>query len=284
MRLLRHGPAGQEKAGLVDTNGVIRDLSGHVSDIDRQVLSPRALAGLAAIPTHTLPEIDPAVRVGPPVADIGKIVAIGLNFTDHAEESGMALPVEPIIFIKAVAATGANDPIVIPKGASKTDWEVELGLLIGARAQHVEEQDALEHVAGYCICNDVSERQFQLEGTGQWTKGKSCDSFAPVGPWLVTRDEVPDVQNLGMWLEVNGRRYQDSSTSRMVFGAAALVSYVSRFMTLYPGDLIETGTPAGVGMGQKPESVYLRAGDELRLGIEGLGEQRQKCIDWAGEQ
>jgi len=283
MKLLRHGPPGREKPGMLDHRGTVRDLSEHITDISAEMLSPARLAELARIPAEALPEVEAGARIGPPVQRFGKIVAIGLNFTDHAEESGMALPAEPIIFMKAVAASGPDDDIVIPKGSSKTDWEVELGIVIGSHAQHVDEGEALDYAAGFCVCNDVSERGFQLEGTGQWVKGKSADTFAPVGPWLVTRDEMPDAGALDMWLEVNGHRYQDSSTARMVFGPATLIAYVSRFMTLHPGDLIETGTPAGVGMGQKPDPVYLKPGDTLRLGIDGLGEQRQRCVAWPGE-
>jgi len=282
MRLLRYGPAGDERPGLIDEDGRIRDLSDKVPDIAGEILSPRGLDRLAALDVATLPVVAGPIRYAPCVGKIGRIVCIGLNYSDHAAEAGMPVPEEPIIFIKACPPTGANDPIIIPKGAEKTDWEVELGIVIGSKAQHVSTDDALSHVAGYCVCNDVSERHFQIERSGQWTKGKSCDSFAPIGPWLVTRDEVPDPQALDMWLEVNGKRYQNGSTKTMVFGAAALVSYLSRFMTLYPGDVISTGTPPGVGMGQKPAPIYLKPGDEVHLGIAGLGEQRQTCVAWPG--
>lgn len=278
MKLLRYGAAGAEKPGLLDAHGHIRDLSEHVSDIGPDTLAPQGLAALAGIDARDLPRVDPGVRLGPCVTGIGKIVAIGLNYTDHAAEAGMALPSEPIIFMKAVAASGPDDPIALPPGSQKTDWEVELGVVMGSRARHVSEAEALTHVAGYCLCNDVSERAFQLEGTGQWVKGKSYEGFAPVGPWLVTPDEIPDVQNLALWLEVNNERRQDGNTGKMVFGVASLIAYVSRFMTLHPGDLIETGTPAGVGMGHKPEPTYLSPGDVVRLGIEGLGEQRQEYL------
>jgi len=278
MKLLRFGPSGKEKPGLLDAAGRIRDLSAHVPDIDLRLLDGRALDALRGIDPATLPEAPHAARVGPCVAHIGKLVCVGLNYSDHAAESNMPVPTEPILFLKPSSAVcGPDDDVEIPRGSSKTDWEVELGVVIGRRAKYVSEAKAFEYVAGYCIVNDVSEREFQLERQGQWDKGKGHDTFAPVGPWLVTRDEVPDPQALGMRLDVNDRRYQSGSTRTMVFGVAALVSYISRFMTLEPGDIVSTGTPPGVGMGQKPP-VYLKAGDVMSLGIDGLGEQRQRCI------
>ncbi len=279
MKLLRYGPVGREKPGAVDARGRVRDLAGLVGDIDLRELTPRRLAELARIELESLPEVPAGERLGACVAPIGKVVCVGLNYSDHAAESGMSVPTEPILFLKPSSAVcGPNDDVQIPRGSRKTDWEVELGVVIGTRAKYVEEVDALDHVAGYCVVNDVSEREFQLERQGQWDKGKSHDTFAPVGPWLVTRDEIPDPQALSMWLEVNGRRFQDGSTKTMVFGVRELVAYVSRFMTLEPGDVISTGTPPGVGMGQKPP-VYLNVGDVMRLGIEGLGEQRQACVN-----
>jgi len=278
MKLLRHGPAGLEKPGAVDAGGKVRDLSGLVTDIDLRDLTPQRLAELAQVDLTALPEVPSGVRLGPCVAPIGKVVCIGLNYSDHAAESGMPVPTEPILFLKPSSAVcGPNDDVQIPRGSRKADWEVELGVVIGRRAKYVEEGDALDHVAGYWVVNDVSEREFQLERQGQWDKGKAHDTFAPIGPWLVTSDEIPDPQALSMWLEVNGRRFQGGSTRTMVFGVRELVAYVSRFMTLEPGDVISTGTPPGVGMGQKPP-VYLGAGDVMRLGIEGLGEQRQLCV------
>jgi 2-keto-4-pentenoate hydratase/2-oxohepta-3-ene-1,7-dioic acid hydratase in catechol pathway len=280
MKLVRYGPVGQEKPGLIDGAGALRDLSGRVRDIDGATLAPERLAELKAIDPATLPKVPGNPRLGPPVAGVGKIVAVGLNFSDHAAESGMEAPAEPILFMKAVTAlSGPNDPVVIPPGAEKTDWEVELAIVIGSRARHVEERNALSYVAGYTICNDVSERAYQFDRLGQWVKGKSYDSFAPLGPWLVTTDEIPDPQSLRMWLEVNGERMQDGSTATMIFGVAHLVSYISRFMTLEPGDVIPTGTPPGVGMGRKPPR-FLKPGDVMRLGIDGLGEQRQECVAW----
>lgn len=282
MKLLRYGPKGLERPGLVDAHGRVRDLREHIDDITAAALADGSLNELGKVDIDSLPLVAEPGRPGPCLKDIGRIIGIGLNYADHAAESGMPIPEEPIIFTKTCRASGANDPIIIPKGAVKTDWEVELGVIIGKHAQYVEEAEALSHVAGYCVVNDVSERAYQLEHGGQWTKGKSCDSFAPVGPWLVTRDEVPDPQNLEMWLEVDGHRYQDGSTRTMVYGVTHLVSYLSQFMTLYPGDLVATGTPPGVGMGQKPEPVYLEAGNIVSLGIRGLGEQRQECRDWPG--
>ena len=278
MRLLRYGLPGQEKPGLLDADGRIRDLSAHVDDIAGAALLPDGLDRLRAIDPATLPLVEGNPRLGPCVGRVGKMVCIGLNFSDHAAETGMAVPPEPIIFMKATSAiVGPNDPIELPRGSEKTDWEVELAFVIGKTAKYVSEDEAMDHVAGYCIVNDVSERAFQIEKQGQWTKGKSCDSFGPTGPWLVTRDEVEDPQKLKMWLEVNGHRYQDGSSATMVYGVRYLVSYLSRFMSLQPGDIVSTGTPPGVGMGQKPQ-VFLKAGDVVELGIEGLGTQRQTVV------
>jgi 2-keto-4-pentenoate hydratase/2-oxohepta-3-ene-1,7-dioic acid hydratase in catechol pathway len=278
MKLLRYGPPGAEKPGVLDGEGRIRDLSAHVADIAGATLSPDGLAALAALPLDSLPIVDPAVRLGPCVTGTGKFICIGLNYSDHAAETGATVPTEPVIFMKATSAIqGPNDPVEIPRDSVKTDWEVELGVVIGKTAKYVSEEDALDHVAGYCVINDLSERAFQLEHQGQWTKGKSADTFGPVGPWLVTKDEVADPQALDMWLEVNGHRYQNGSTRTMVYGVAFVVSYLSRFMSLRPGDIISTGTPPGVGLGQKPP-VYLKAGDRMELGIQGLGQQRQICV------
>jgi ureidoglycolate lyase len=278
VKLLRYGPPGAEKPGLLDAQGRIRDLSGIVTDIGGATLLPDGLARLRTTDPMSLPLVEGNPRFGPCVAGIGKFVCIGLNYADHAAESGHPVPDEPVIFMKATSAVcGPDDDVEIPRGSEKTDWEVELGVVIGKPAKHVDEAQALEHVAGYCVINDLSERSFQIERGGQWTKGKSHDTFGPIGPWLVTRDEVPDPQNLGMWLEVDGKRYQDGSTRTMVFGVAFLVSYLSRFMRLRPGDVISTGTPPGVGLGQKPP-VYLRPGQTIRLGIEGLGEQTQRTV------
>lgn len=282
MKLLRYGNQGAEKPGALDVNGIIRDLSGIVADITGDNLSDDALAVLGKIDLSTLPEIPADTRLGSCVGNIGKFLCIGLNYSDHAKEAGMPAPEEPILFMKATTAVvGPNDDVVIPKGSVKTDWEVELGVVIGKTAQHVALEEALIHVAGYCVINDVSERAFQLEHGGQWVKGKSCDTFGPTGPWLVTRDEIPNPQALSMWLEVDGKRYQNGSTSTMIFGVAELVSYCSRFMTLEPGDVLSTGTPPGVGMGIKPEPVYLRAEQVMTLGIEGLGVQRQTCVAYS---
>jgi 2-keto-4-pentenoate hydratase/2-oxohepta-3-ene-1,7-dioic acid hydratase in catechol pathway len=284
MKLLRFGPKGNEKPGLRDNEGVLRDLSGVLPDLNAAALGKDSLARLAALDPRRLPAVAEPVRMAPIVADIGKLICVGLNYSDHAAESGMAVPAEPVLFTKATSAIiGCNDPVVLPRGSVKTDWEVELGIVIGTRARYVEPDEALDYVAGYCVVNDLSEREYQLERGGQWDKGKGCDTFGPVGPWLVTADEVPDPQNLDMWLEVNGKRYQAGNTSTMVFGVAHLVSYISRFMTLNPGDVISTGTPPGVGMGQKPAPVYLKPGDEMRLGIAGLGEQRQTVHAWNPE-
>ena len=279
MKLLRYGPEGYEKPGVLDQGGKIRDLSGVVGDIGGATLSDEGLARLARLDAAALPEVDGSVRLGPCVAGTGKFICIGLNYADHAAESGMAVPSEPIIFMKATSAIcGPNDPVIIPRGSEKTDWEVELAVVIGKRAKYVAEADAMGYVAGYAVSNDVSERAFQTERQGQWTKGKSADHFGPTGPWLVTRDEVADPQALPMWLSVNGVKRQDGSTKTMVYGVRFLVSYLSQFMSLEPGDIISTGTPPGVGMGLKPP-VYLKAGDVIELGIEGLGSQRQVCID-----
>ncbi|MFT5867673.1 MAG: 2-keto-4-pentenoate hydratase/2-oxohepta-3-ene-1,7-dioic acid hydratase in catechol pathway [Gammaproteobacteria bacterium] len=278
MKLLRFGPDGAEKPGIIDANGTIRDLSGLVPDIAGEVLSPEGLAQIAKLDLSTLPAVPADTRFGPCVAGTGKFICIGLNYADHAAESGMDVPTEPVVFMKATSAIcGPNDPIVIPRGSTKTDWEVELAVIIGKRAKYVTEEDALDYVAGYAITNDVSERAFQLERLGQWTKGKSCDNYGQIGPWLVTRDEVADPQNLPMWLTVNGKTMQNGSTSTMVYGVAYLVSYLSQFMSLHPGDVISTGTPPGVGMGQNPQQ-YLRPGDVVALGIEGLGQQQQDTI------
>jgi 2-keto-4-pentenoate hydratase/2-oxohepta-3-ene-1,7-dioic acid hydratase in catechol pathway len=275
MKLVRYGARGAEKPGIVDADGKIRDLSAHVSDINGAALTDQALATLAAIDVGSLPVVAQDMRLGACVGDIGKLVCVGLNYSDHAAESNMPVPVEPILFMKATSAiNGPNDPVIIPRKSEKTDWEVELGIVIGKRAQYVDEANALDFVAGYCVVNDVSERFFQIESTGQWTKGKSADTFAPIGPWMVTKDEVADPQALGMWLDVNGKRYQNGSTATMIFGVKTLVSYISQYMTLEPGDIIPTGTPPGVGQGQNPPK-FLRPGDNVRLGIEGLGEQDQ---------
>ncbi|MFY7776909.1 MAG: fumarylacetoacetate hydrolase family protein [Elstera sp.] len=278
MKLLRHGPSGAEKPGILDKDGRIRDLSAHVGDIGGRWLAPEGLATIAALPLDSLPLVDASTRLGPCVTGTGKFICIGLNYSDHAAETGASVPTEPVIFMKATSAIqGPNDPVEIPRGSEKTDWEVELGVIIGKTAKYVSEADALDHVAGYCVINDLSERAFQIERQGQWTKGKSCDTFGPLGPWLVTKDEVPDPQNLDMWLEVNGHRYQNGSTRTMVYGVAFVVSYLSQFMSLQPGDVISTGTPPGVGLGQKPP-VYLKVGDRMELGIQGLGQQAQVCV------
>lgn len=275
MKFLRYGETGQEKPGLLDADGNIRDLSAHVSDLSGAVLSPEALAKLGSLDVNALPKVEGNPRLGPCVAGTGKFICIGLNYADHAAESGMAVPPEPVIFMKATSAiVGPNDDLLIPRGSEKTDWEVELGIVIGKTAKYDSEDDALDYVAGYCTLHDVSERAFQIERAGQWTKGKSCDTFGPTGPWLVTKDEVADPQDLKMWLTVNGETMQDGSTKTMVYGVRHLVSYLSQFMSLQPGDIISTGTPPGVGMGMKPPR-YLKAGDVVELGIEGLGSQKQ---------
>ncbi|HTU09943.1 MAG TPA: fumarylacetoacetate hydrolase family protein [Allosphingosinicella sp.] len=284
MKLLRYGPRGAEKPGLLDADGHIRDLSDVIPDLGPVALSPGGLERLRRIDPASLPRVEGTPRLGPPVAGSRKFIAIGLNYADHAAESGLPVPDEPVIFTKAVSCIqGPDDPVVIPRGSVKTDWEVELGVVIGSRASYVAEADALACVAGYCLVNDISERDFQLNRGGTWDKGKGCDTFGPVGPWLVTADAVADVHALPMWLEVNGRRVQDGNTATMVFGVAKLVSYVSEFMTLEPGDIITTGTPPGVGMGQKPEPWYLKPGDVMTLGIDGLGTQRQAVVAWSPE-
>jgi len=281
MKLIRWGLKGAEKPGLVDKAGALRDLSGQIGDITPDRLSPDGLKRLAAIDGSGLPKVPEGARLGVPLSGISKIVCVGLNYADHAAETGAKIPKEPILFLKAVSSlNGPNDDIVIPRGAVKTDWEVELGVVIGTRTSYVNEQDALNHVAGYCTINDVSEREYQSERGGQWDKGKGCDSFAPVGPWLVTRDEIADTQNLKLWTEVNGVRRQNGSTRTMIFDVRTLVSYISHFMTLMPGDIIATGTPPGVALGMKPPQ-YLKAGDTLRLAVEGLGEQNNRLIAWA---
>lgn len=278
MKLLRYGARGREKPGIVDSNGSVRDLSAHMPDIAGDFLRDEALAKIAALDLSALPEVK-VDRYGPCVGQVGKFICIGLNYSDHAAESGLQVPPEPVIFAKATSAIcGPNDDIEIPRGSTATDWEVELGVVIGRHAKYVDEADALDHVAGYCLVNDVSERDFQNKRAGQWTKGKSADTFGPIGPWLVTRDEVPDPQDLHMYLEVNGKRMQDGNTKTMVYGVAYVVSYLSRFMSLQPGDIISTGTPPGVGMGVKPDPVYLKPGDRMELGIAGLGTQRQNVI------
>ncbi len=278
MKLLRYGPKGQEKPGLLDADGQLRDLSAHVPDIAGETLLPATLARLAALDPASLPKVEGNPRLGACVGQIGKFICIGLNYSDHAAETGATVPPEPVVFGKWTSAVvGPNDDVEIPRGSVKTDWEVELGVVIGQGGRYIDEADALKHVAGYCVINDVSEREFQIERSGTWDKGKGCDTFGPTGPWLVTPDEVPDPQNLKMWLEVDGHRYQDGSSATMVYKVAFLISYLSRFMSLQPGDVISTGTPPGVGMGQKPQ-VYLRAGQVMRLGIEGLGEQRQQVV------
>jgi len=278
MKLCRYGKAGAEKPGLIDQEGTLRDLSGVVGDITADVLADEGLRRLAAIDPATLPRVDGSPRYGTPVAHVGKMICVGMNYADHAAETQAPVPEQPVLFMKATTAIGgANDTVVIPRGSVKTDWEVELGVIIGAVTRDVSIDEALGYVAGYAVINDLSEREFQLEHGGQWVKGKSCDTFGPIGPWLVTRDEVADPQNLSLWLEVNGHRYQNGNTRTMVFGVAHLVSYISRYMTLMPGDVISTGTPAGVGLGLKPPT-YLKPGDVIELGIEGLGRQRQDVV------
>jgi 2-keto-4-pentenoate hydratase/2-oxohepta-3-ene-1,7-dioic acid hydratase in catechol pathway len=278
MKLLRVGDAGKERPAIVGADGTLRDLSGVVGDIAGAALLPASIGELRKIDPMDLPPVVGKPRIGPCIGSVGKFVCIGLNYSDHAAESGMAVPAEPVVFMKATSAIcGPYDDVIIPRGSEKTDWEVELGVVIGKEARYVTEQEALTHVAGYCVVNDVSERAFQFEGTGQWVKGKSADTFGPIGPWLVTPDEITDPQVLNLWLEVDGHKYQHGSTSTMIFGVAHLISYLSRFMSLQPGDIVSTGTPPGVGLGQKPP-VYLRPGNIIRLGIEGLGEQRQTVI------
>ena len=278
MKLLRYGDPGREKPGLLDSDGAIRDLSAVIADVAGDALLPDALERLRRLDRAALSRVDGRPRLGACVGRVGKFICIGLNYSDHAAESGMPVPAEPILFMKATSAIcGPDDNVMIPRGSQKTDWEVELGVVIGKPAKYVIEKDALSHVAGYCVVNDLSERAFQLEGTGQWVKGKSADTFGPIGPWLVTADEVPDPQNLDLWLEVDGRAYQRGTTEHMIFSVAHLVSYISTFMSLQAGDIISTGTPPGIGMGQKPP-VYLRPGQRMRLGIEGLGQQNQLVV------
>jgi ureidoglycolate lyase len=279
MKLLRHGPKGQEKPGMLDAEGTIRDLSGVIDDLRGGALSPDGLAKLAALDPASLPKVAGSPRIGPPVAGMMNFVCIGLNYADHAAETGAPIPKEPIVFLKSLGAlNGPNDNVVIPRGSVKTDWEVELAVVIGTRAKYVSEERALDHVAGYTICNDVSEREWQAERGGTWDKGKGFDTFGPLGPWLVTKDEVADPQDLAMFCEVDGQRMQDGSTRTMIFGVAKLVSYVSQCITLHPGDVISTGTPPGVGLGKKPTPVFLKAGQTMRLGIAGLGEQVQRVV------
>ncbi|MEK9639325.1 MAG: fumarylacetoacetate hydrolase family protein [Alphaproteobacteria bacterium] len=278
MKLVRFGAAGYEKPGVIDEHGNLRDLSAHIDDITAQNLSDERLSELSKVNLNTLPIMDKSTRLGPCVSGVGKFICIGLNYADHAKEAGMEVPPEPVIFMKATSAIcGPTDPILLPRGSVKTDWEVELAVVIGKKAKYVELEDAMSYVAGYAASNDISERTYQLEGSGHWTKGKSCDSFGPLGPYLVTKDEIPDPQNLSMWLSVNGQKMQDGSTSTMVYGVAFLVHYISQFMSLMPGDIISTGTPPGVGLGMTPP-VYLKPGDIVTLGVEGLGEHNQMVI------
>jgi ureidoglycolate lyase len=279
MKLVRYGEAGKEKPGILDVQGAIRDLSGVVKDIDATAVSPQGLAKLRGVKVDGLPKVSGKPRLGPPIANVPKLVCIGLNYADHAKESNQPIPAEPVVFMKAISAiTGPNDDVKLPKGSKKGDWEVELAFVIGKKAQSVTEADALNYVAGYMICNDVSEREWQLEHGSQWSKGKSFDTFAPLGPWFVTADEIKDPQNLSMWLNVNGQRKQTGNTNTMIFGVRKLVSYLSYMCTLTPGDVVSTGTPPGVGMGIKPAPQFLKSGDEMQLGIDGLGEQKQKVI------
>jgi 2-keto-4-pentenoate hydratase/2-oxohepta-3-ene-1,7-dioic acid hydratase in catechol pathway len=281
MKLVRYGDAGSERPGRIGADGVLRDLSQHISDISPSVIAENAFARLADVDDERLPVVHGRQRLGPPVGAVGKVVLIGLNYRDHAAESGLPVPERPVIFLKATTAiSGPTDPVVIPRDAQTVDWEVELGIILGRTARYVEKADALSYVAGFCVMNDVSERTFSEDNGGNWTKGKSCDTFGPMGPWLVTLDEVADPQRLGIWLEVNGKRYQNSNTSNMVFGVAELVSYVSKFMTLQPGDVISSGTPGGVGLGRKPP-VFLKPGDVMRLGIDGLGEQLLEVVPFS---
>jgi 2-keto-4-pentenoate hydratase/2-oxohepta-3-ene-1,7-dioic acid hydratase in catechol pathway len=279
MKLLRYGQAGAEKPGLLDADGNIRDLSAHVPDIDGTTFAPETLARLKRLDPASLPLVTAASRIGPCVGKVGKFICVGLNYADHAAESGMEVPAEPVLFFKATSAIcGPDDDIIIPRGSQKTDWEVELGVVIGKEARYIDHAQALDHIAGYCVINDLSERAFQMERGGQWVKGKSADTFGPIGPWLVTRDEVADPQNLALWLEVDGHRYQNGNTRTMIFDVPFIVAYISQFMSLQPGDVISTGTPPGVGLGIKPAPVYLKAGQTMRLGIDGLGEQHQRTV------
>jgi ureidoglycolate lyase len=283
MKLLRVGAKGAEKPAILHSDGTYRDLSSIVPDLKGDALTPAGIAKIRAADPGKLPVLDAKLRIGPCVGFTGKFICVGLNYADHAAETGAAIPAEPILFQKATSAImGPNDTVVIPKNSKKPDWEVELAIVIGKEARYIEEKDALDHIAGYCVCNDLSERHFQSERGGQWTKGKSADTFGPIGPWLVTPDEVPDPQNLKMWLEIDGHRYQDGNTKTMIFGVKHVVSYISQFMSLQPGDVISTGTPPGVGMGIKPEPIWLKPGNKIRLGIEGLGEQNQDVVAYAG--
>ena len=280
MKLLRYGEKGQERPALLDNNGDLRDLSAVVTDIAGDTLSPQSIARLQDIDPATLPLVQGSPRIGACVGQVGKFICIGLNYADHAAETGAAIPAEPVVFNKWTSAiVGPNDNVEIPRNSRKTDWEVELGVVIGKGGRYISESDALEHVAGYCVINDVSEREFQLELGGTWDKGKGCDTFGPLGPWLVTRDEIADPHQLDLWLEVDGKRYQNGNTRTMIFQIPKIVSYLSQFMSLQPGDVISTGTPPGVGLGVKPDPVYLRAGQHIRLGISGLGEQNQRTVD-----
>jgi 2-keto-4-pentenoate hydratase/2-oxohepta-3-ene-1,7-dioic acid hydratase in catechol pathway len=281
MKLMRYGAKGAEKPALVDAQGLVRDLAGELVDITAHTLTPHGLQRLRDINPATLPVVSDPGRIAVPWSGMQKFICVGLNYADHAAESNLPVPAEPILFTKTLSSVvGCNDAVVLPQGSVKSDWEVELGVVIGSKARYVAEADALKHVAGYCVVNDISEREYQIERGGTWDKGKGCDTFGPVGPWLVTADEAADPQALAMWLDLNGQRMQSGSTKTMIFGVAQLVSYISRFMTLYPGDLISTGTPPGVGMGKKPAPIFLKAGDEMRLGIAGLGEQRQRVFAW----
>jgi len=280
MKLLRYGPVGQEKPGILDQAGKIRDLSAQIKDVNGAHIDDATLAKIAALDLNSLPLVDDNPRIGACVGNIGKFICIGLNYADHAAESNLPIPAEPVVFNKWTSAVvGPNDDVKIPRGSKKTDWEVELGVVIGKTASYIDEKDALSHVAGYCVINDVSEREYQIERGGTWDKGKGCDTFGPIGPWLVTRDEITDPNNLHLWLEVDGKRYQNGNTNTMVFTVPFIIAYLSKFMTLQPGDVISTGTPPGVGMGVKPTAVYLSAGQTMRLGIAGLGEQQQKTIN-----
>ncbi|EMF05804.1 fumarylacetoacetate hydrolase family protein [Serratia marcescens] len=279
MKLLRYGEPGQERPGMLDAQGRLRDLSQHIADVGGAALLPASLAKLRALDSAALPLVEGQPRLGACVGGIGKFICIGLNYADHAAETGAAIPEEPVVFSKWTSAVvGPYDRVEIPRGSQKTDWEVELGVVIGLGGRYISEADAMRHVAGYCVINDVSEREYQIERGGTWDKGKGCDTFGPIGPWLVTADEIADPHSLNLWLEVDGKRYQDGNTSTMIFRIPQIVSYLSRFMSLQPGDVISTGTPPGVGMGQKPQPIYLRAGQTMRLGIEGLGEQRQQTV------
>ncbi|AKZ62124.1 ureidoglycolate lyase [Herbaspirillum hiltneri N3] len=280
MKLLRYGPVGQEKPGILDQAGKIRDLSAHIKDVNGAALDDATLAKIRALDLQSLPVVDGNPRIGACVGNIGKFICIGLNYADHAAESGLPIPAEPVVFNKWTSAVvGPNDDVKIPRGSKKTDWEVELGVVIGKAASYIEEKDALSHIAGYCVVNDVSEREYQTERGGTWDKGKGCDTFGPIGPWLVTRDEIANPNNLQLWLEVDGKRYQNGNTNTMIFNVPFIISYLSKFMSLQPGDVISTGTPPGVGMGVKPNPVYLSAGQTMRLSIEGLGEQQQQTVN-----